>query len=318
MSLNLTIGSPVVTSAAAQGGANLDPFRSFWVGYTFTVNTASKAVQIDNKGYMAVYLSHDSSQKPPARAQLVAAYGPVKEPVVISDTTGSKLTLKNLDYVAAEDCECANQAMQLHLFKFDATRDGGIAAWVDDNGWKSPALPADAQTNNNKPFWKRSVKYGSTPRYAHFLARHRNAGGLQTIAASLPFGSQSLFGHWLKQHSKKIPELTFAATEPDGKAKHWEEKIGEKSIVAGRLPRGAAMVTMGVFGSLLPSDLMRDAWRDLMDGNHDFDLCRALARAASDGSKAHTLRQLGMHSEDCVVVSQGDSPQEFFFLRLTS
>src|SRR5262245_11060978 len=133
MSLNLTIGNPVVTAAAVQGGANLDPFRSFWLGYTFTVNLTSKAVMID-MGFLALYLSHDSKQQPAAGARLTG-FGPVQQPLVISDTTTSKLTLKNLDYVGAEDTECANQAMQLHLFKFDSAREGGIAAWVDDNGW---------------------------------------------------------------------------------------------------------------------------------------------------------------------------------------
>jgi hypothetical protein len=325
VSLNLSINNKSVITAKDKSGADVDAFRSFWLGYTFaTPVDANKLVAI-GKGCLAVYCSHDSAKDIPARGAVgpeLAKYGPLEGKLEIyygSDKKkGNALTLDHLDYIGAEDIECANQAMQLHLSKFEPARGRGIVGWVDDTKWAASELPKESQTSHNKPYWKRTVGYNKGTRYAHFIHRHRNARGLQTVAAALPFGSQSLFSFWLKQHGLVIPELEFSAkgvhTGKNPDAGHWSEKAGPANIVEGTRPRGLAMVTMGAFGALRPTDLMRDAWLALMDGNSDFELARTLAAVVSDGSpRPHTLRQLATHSVDCVVTAQNDSPQEFFY-----
>jgi hypothetical protein len=336
MSLELKVGKKqVLVTTAPKGAANLDPFRSFWIGYPFTIDSG-KTVQI-GEGYLAVYCSHDTNQPIPALGKdgpQLAAFGRVEE-VEIADTDKNKIILKNLDYVGVKDFECANQAMQLHLFRFVGARENGIAGWIDESGWKlsAPALTQD-KTDNTKPLWKRTVGYGvpaagtatSPGRYAHFVSRYRTGSGIQMVEASLPFGAQSLFGFMLKHHNKKIPELKFTGTEPKSKEKatepkgeemHWTETIGPANV-ATKMPRGLAVIATGAFGVLRETKLLSDVWHKLLSGNNDFELCLALAEAISEAtpSTPHTLRQFAQHVTDSVIRGGADSPQEFFCLRL--
>lgn len=319
MSLKLTIGNRAVISPVGPGGANLSPLRSLWIGYTFTINPDIGHVNIGS-GYLALYLSHDSRLNIPALTPIgpqLVNYGQVLDDVEIGDASGNKIKLRNLDYIAVEDIECANQAMQLHVLRFNSQR-GNVREWVDDQGWQGPALPASLLTSNNKPFWKRQVNYRNCSRYAHFIGRHRNAAGLLAVAASLPFGSRSLFQYLLERHHQPMPDVEFRASDSDN-SDHWGETVGVANVLGMDRPRGLAMVTMGVFGSLRLTNIMQDRWISLMDGNSDFELCRVLAGIAGQGyGRPHTLNQFALHSEDCISGQMNASPQDVFFLRLTA
>ena len=322
MSYSLKVGTTDRVQATV-ANVDLNPLCSFWVGYRFKIDAATQTLKI-GEGFVALYLSHNSSQKiplldPGASGPQLAGFGATGA-LTLTGPGGASLVFDELDYMFAEDVECGNQAMQLHLLKFRSGTDGGdINKWINDDGWKySPVKPEIEKANDGtNPLWRKSVNFANGDREASVIWRRRNATGLRALGVALPLQAKSFVRHWLGQANNQIPTLTLSAKDKNGQPDHWSHPFSAADIPSTSKPEGSAMVCHGAFSALTISEIVGPMWANAMQANQLPELSRLLMEVASRGSALpHSLRQLSDTATSVVVKPDNVPAQELFVVTL--
>jgi hypothetical protein len=324
MSYNLTVGSTERIRATVNN-VNLNPLCSYWVGYRFSVSAGTQILQI-LEGFVALYMSHTSSQKIPllndgAEAPQLDDFGQIGKLTLIGPKD-SKLVLDQLDYMSAEDVECGNQAMQLHVLKFRAGSQGGnMTQWIDDQGWIYDPVKREEKyrlaNDGVNPLWRKTIRFDYGDRDANVIWRRRNATGVRALGVILPLQRNSLARHLLLNANNAFPTIGLKAEDALGKKEHWAADFGAGNIPANSNPRGCAMLCHGAFSNLQIGEVVGPAWTNAMTGNQLPELSRLLmevvARAAPGG---HSLRQLSNTALNAVVEPDPIPAQELFVIAL--
>lgn len=326
MSYDLTINDTLAIRRKSPEGRSWDALNSWMIFYRYTLAQANPWKIAVDQAYLAVYASHESNVPIPAKTDrgptLGVDYGEQGLTVEIADTAGS-LTAKGLTYIKAEDIHAANQAGQLHLFRFDKAKEN-IDRWIDDTSWTNEFSepPDNEDAPDGHPFWKRHVQYGEGARYAYSTLVSRGSTGIQALAASLPLRPKSLFATWLKKHDQSPPTLTLVAK--DKEAEHWTHDWKGSDVPAGRRADGIAVLCQGAFVALGLSELMAESWHGLLQSGQlaggigrEFELCRALTDVVSRGApNPLTVGELSDGRTTSVVPQATGFAQEYFSLRV--
>ena len=322
MSYDLYIGEQKVISRLGDQNQNLDVFHSFWLGFRFIVNSEAEISIGDSFG--AIYCSHDSEKMIPAlkdEGPQIDTFGAISS-LTISTGTATKtheLKLGGFDYIDVIDCHCANQAMQLHLLRFNPQVIGGIGSWVNDSGWSYSGKTLDKIPKTGRPWWKREVTYKGRKREAFASFRHRDGNGIQALALALPLQSGSLYCELLDSHNDDLPEISLKAvggTDPQNLSRQWGDEFNASAVETTGGARGIAMICSGAFTSIRFNDILRDDWFDRIDSNQQQQLTRALWNLVADYNPGeHSVGSLADFETDAGVHSFQDAPLEVFSIR---
>ena len=323
MSYELSIGGQKVISRLGEQNQNLDVFNSFWLGFRFTLDQYANVTIGDSFG--AIYCSHDSGKIIPTlrdEGPRIDTFGAITSSLTISTETADEtqeLTLDCVDYVDAVDCHCGNQAMQLHLLRFDPTRIGGIGSWVDDKGWSYSGITSDEIPQTGRPWWKREVGYKGRKRKAFASFRHRSGPGIQALALSLPLERGSLYCELLDSQGSRLPEISLEAvggTDPENMSKQWGDKFDGSAAERTGRAWGIAMICAGAFTSIRFNDILRNDWFNRIDSNQQQQLTRALWNLVVDYNPGeHSIGGLADLETVASVSSFQSTPLEVFSIR---
>jgi len=311
--------------------------NSFWMAYDFLLEpgaTPQDAKITIGNGYFAIYCSHDSSIK-------ISEFGSKSHSLIKTDALNNveivtsdekKIKLSNLEYKGMQDIEAANQAMQLHLFRF--MEPDGIddkQQWINDGDWQSGfelegkgRKPWRAADHN--PFWERTCKWPGGERYCHSSIRRKYPGtpnGVQrVIAFSMPYIARSLFSFWISKNDEtQFPQIDIEAKGRDVKdaeRPHWKESIRPADIPRGNNSEGISMIVQGAFAAISIQDLLDDVWRDALKNNDEEKLWSLLMNIVTVATTHITIKELADRNTNSVVKLDASAlEQEFFRVKFT-
>jgi hypothetical protein len=318
MSYKLIVGDNEVIQPTGSSGQNWDALNSFWLGYNYTIVPQTNEIKID-QGFFAVYVSHGTNKPIQGLRVLEGAriheeFGMLPDVQLVS-SGNDRLRMSGLRYAATEEVECGNEAMQLHLCKFDP-KEVGPTQWVSDAEWHAQLDPDRDENRDGTPPWRRRFKFedGGNEMACFVVWRRTNRQGLKSILTSTPLAPGSVFTEWLRSHDQKFPKFS-VETKDDVDNTHWKLTVDPEQKFGDVNPRGVVMIVHGAFSGLKPSDVLANDWLEAF--GDDEKITRKLLGVVADFSQnrqtAHVLKNTGINT---VVSVMPESPQVIFSLRL--